>query len=477
MNYFIIKKLKFSSKFSSRAIFILSLLLFVPRGLAENKSEDKILFRTLSFDFDTGEEEKISKLIEEMDRNLNLTTIIEVPKNEEQTKGYVKFIAYSRGLHVFQELTAAGINPARLQIKISNTFSLHQDNEYLKSSSLRFVKIVKHEKDKAIPFPVLSAEASTDKQASVEDQFVIQFSELEKAIKYDEVQLKSFLVNKISQGSGTLSVEGHSDAYGADFYNRVLSKFRALHVFEKLVRMGFPAKQISVNFFGKSQIIDKKHNRVNRRVSLIWHKKDSPAVVQETPALSPPPPPPPILKKVQEAPHPVASIPEKHSPLFDIIPFAGSLMALGKLGKNVKPTTVFGLGLSKNFLEGSSGTWRVMISASQSKFKPKSDQLTGYLKVTPIMARLDYQFFGKNWHPYFGLGLGMMKWDGSTTVKTDQSRRQEKGIADAITQFSLGTDYSLSEHFFISPELSGYRVWGLFDSSFITATIALRVRI
>ena len=67
-----------------------------------------------------------------------------------------------------------------------------------------------------------------------------------------------------------LALKGHTDHYGSDEYNQVLSENRADAVKASLIDEGVPAESItSVEGFGKSQLIPNLTNRENRRVLIL----------------------------------------------------------------------------------------------------------------------------------------------------------------------------------------------------------------
>ena len=67
-----------------------------------------------------------------------------------------------------------------------------------------------------------------------------------------------------------LALKGHTDKYGAENYNQILSENRADAVEDALVDSGVDSGRIlSVEGFGKSQLIPNLTNRENRRVLIL----------------------------------------------------------------------------------------------------------------------------------------------------------------------------------------------------------------
>ena len=67
-----------------------------------------------------------------------------------------------------------------------------------------------------------------------------------------------------------LALKGHTDHYGSDEYNQTLSENRANAVKDSLIYEGVPADSIiSVEGFGKTQLIPNLSNRENRRVLIL----------------------------------------------------------------------------------------------------------------------------------------------------------------------------------------------------------------
>ena len=79
---------------------------------------------------------------------------------------------------------------------------------------------------------------------------------------------------KASKGAKRADFEltGHADRSGSDAYNMALSKRRAVSVKEQLVRLGIPARDISVNWKGESQPLVKTNDGIkeaqNRRTEI-----------------------------------------------------------------------------------------------------------------------------------------------------------------------------------------------------------------
>ena len=67
-----------------------------------------------------------------------------------------------------------------------------------------------------------------------------------------------------------LVLKGHTDKYGSDEYNQILSENRADSVEDYLVQVGVSADRIvSVTGFGKTQLIPDVIHRENRRVIIL----------------------------------------------------------------------------------------------------------------------------------------------------------------------------------------------------------------
>jgi len=67
-----------------------------------------------------------------------------------------------------------------------------------------------------------------------------------------------------------LALKGHTDHYGSNEYNQTLSENRANAVKDALIFEGVPAESIiSIEGFGKTQLIPNLSNRENRRVLIL----------------------------------------------------------------------------------------------------------------------------------------------------------------------------------------------------------------
>ena len=85
----------------------------------------------------------------------------------------------------------------------------------------------------------------------------------------------SDIVNKVADlmnqyPDTLLALEGHTDKYGSNNYNQILSENRADAVEDALIKCGIDSGRIvSVEGFGKTKLIPNLTNRENRRVLIL----------------------------------------------------------------------------------------------------------------------------------------------------------------------------------------------------------------
>jgi len=100
-------------------------------------------------------------------------------------------------------------------------------------------------------------------------QEIVYFDFDKKVVREDSLQTLDKVAELMKANPDTvLALTGHTDKYGSDEYNLSLSKARAETVKAELVSRGVPADMISIEWFGKGNLISKIHKE-NRRVLIL----------------------------------------------------------------------------------------------------------------------------------------------------------------------------------------------------------------
>ena len=120
-----------------------------------------------------------------------------------------------------------------------------------------------------------SAAAATAPPASGQDPGVPSSISDKSNLRPDAKQIVAQAAQSAKNGNKTvIHVTGHTDTSGSAEYNMGLSKRRAMSVKAELIRLGIPAREIDVQWKGKSEPLVQTGDGVkepqNRRVEIVY---------------------------------------------------------------------------------------------------------------------------------------------------------------------------------------------------------------
>jgi len=126
-------------------------------------------------------------------------------------------------------------------------------------------KLISYKND-CVPVSVEEA-APLPKLANIKE--IVYFDFDKREVREDSLPIIDKVAGLMKENPDTvLLLAGHTDKYGSDAYNMVLSKDRAETVKSLLVSKGVPADKIQTEWFGKGDLIS-KINKENRRVLIL----------------------------------------------------------------------------------------------------------------------------------------------------------------------------------------------------------------
>lgn len=414
---------------------------------------------------------KLNTLIAEAKADPNVVLVIK-ERTEGLQRGKMDYIVERvRALRIFQVFARAGIDPARISFEGVSTSNAPIQVESKKVANAPKTKML----------------TSADATADTVSEFVINFSSGSAQLKLlNAERFKTFLGAVGQPNRDAVVIEGYTDSVGNAAYNMALGEFRALSVYERLLREGLPPYRISTQSFGMSQAraADPKDkdaaSQMDRRVIVRWTKNATAVAAataqeQSKPVVEKPTEP---VKADEQLAQPEEPEQKKgQSNHFDLVPFAGVLAPGGKLKDNAKSGTTFGLGIGKAFAISPSGEARVTLFASgKSKHEAKQPDRSGPLKIRMINLRADYAFGAGPLRPFIGVGAGSYTWD-ATIVQPSTTRENTGEQNDFGGNLTLGLDYMLSSQLFLSPEIAAHSIAGEFSETIFTGVLALRWRL
>ncbi len=203
---------------------LLSLLWSVsPTALAETTD---IVFKASSAELDAKQNEKLSKLAEATKSIHSTTFFIEEHTAKSKPRSLVFNIERVRGLKIFQTLVQNGVDPARIVFRAPQPAP--------KGDTLRIISKI----DESIAATAILQPAPSGSPAGAQEfRFYFPLGRADfEGLK--DADFKNVLNSLGQPGKDVILIQGFTDSSGSARNNEVLSEFRALRVYEHLVRNG-----------------------------------------------------------------------------------------------------------------------------------------------------------------------------------------------------------------------------------------------
>ncbi|RYZ91389.1 MAG: hypothetical protein EOP06_06950 [Proteobacteria bacterium] len=433
-------------------------------------------FKAESYELSSDSMKEVDEISGRLSKEPSLSLVIKEQSQSLKPASRPYIIERNRSLRLFQALVRKGVDPARIS---------YEPTPMSKGSPIEL------ELKEGSPLGTSKVLPQADANAS-EGLFTINFaSGSAEPLNLDEGAFKSFLSSVGQPGRDAAVIEGFTDTVGNAAYNKDLGEFRALSVYEKLVRSGLPPYRVDTESKGASNAKRKGDSAADRKVVVRWvvskaiadialvnDKAPAEARVKEEPSTPPAPaealtPPPVAAEEPKEQP----PSPSEKSSTLDIVPFAGIIMPSGEWDDHAKNGSSYGLGIGKAFIENSDGELRATLFVSgKSKLSAKESDRDGDVNLGSAVIRADYAFGSGKVRPFVGVGLGYYAWDGDI-VQPSSQRKNTGDQKDTGGLVTLGLEWWVLPSLAISPEFTYTKVNGDFSEAFTSAILALRWRI
>lgn len=435
-------------------------VLLSPIRMEAAESDYSIVFPPLSATIEAPLAKQLEPLLEKLRANPELSLQIEAPMEANAASAYWRHLGRLRGFALYFEFTQKGINPERL--KILSGGHIHRESHAggpRRDNRVRFVftkerypldrpKSTADRKDYGpLPFPYDSGEIPTEVESTLDDVAAT----LEK---HPDVRI---------------AILGHSDLRGQQGFKRIVSRLRALSVYEALSRRGVAAQRMSLEIMGDSRPvvakIDAATDIKNRRVELVFtppldqlkepEKKDEEAIVT-----------------IPETSENAASSPSEGEPYILGLGF-GLAKAGGELGQRLDQ----GLGvhalIGRRLIRWNKTDIYVDLEAAYATFEKTMSNQDNDLQDTNIsFGILADHPLSESWSVLGRTGLGMSVWEASASEKSSGRHQDNSG-----NDLSWDLDAALAWRFESSWRLMGrwsFRtVAGDFDGNYQTLSIGL----
>jgi len=360
-----------------------------------------------------------------------------------------------RGLKVMQWFCDQGIDPARL------------DFVALKGPATKELISIKTVRTEGVR-KTNPIEESSDLSSAGEHEFRFFFPKNSaEFIALSDEKFKEFFQSLGKPSHDAIEIEGYTDPHGPGRHNEILSEFRALRVYEHLVRSGIPPVRIRAT--GRGVAIRSKQQNVaksdllalERHVVIRW------ITSAEVSEIEPSKPDMPTIEIVPEA------NPQRALDL-ELLAIGGQFMPQGELKNHAKSSSFFGLGISQGLWRDSNRVWRAaVLGTSQAKLNPIKPDRDGSLNVQLFSVRSDYVFETSLINPYLGGGLSYFKWSGA--IAEPSTERQNVGSNNDVgVFFAIGAEYQAFSLVKFAGEVSYLSVGGKFNETLVVPLIILR---
>jgi len=438
-----------------------------------------VKFESKSYSFSAGQQDFLLTLADKMKTDASLAVQLEQGIVGVKPASLIYIIERNRSLRVFQELVRLGVDPWRIE---------YASVLPRKAAENEMSFIIRKSDQTSIATKIIP---TAQESAAQPDDFTINFpSGSATPLNLSEESFLTFLKSVGQVGRDAIVIEGFTDTVGNPAYNKALGEFRALTVYEKLIRSGLPPYRVDTQSHGMEHAQSKGESAADRKVIARWTRNISIAekakteeavlpqesVPQETPQVA--------AQELPQQVEPVKEPPAAESQAkddrfeFDLVPFVGFLVPGRELNKNAKSNSVFGLGVGKAFIKTADSEVRAtLFASSKSELKAKQEDRSGPLQIQFMSLRTDYAFDAEgNNRPFVGLGVGTYLWNGEI-VQPSSSRVNTGKHSDLGASVTIGYDFFLRSNLMLAPDLSVHKVGGNFAEFIGTLALNLRWRI
>lgn len=441
-----------------RILSLSFLVFFVPAGMRAAESDYFIVFPPLSATVEGPLVQQLAPVLEKLQTNLELSLRIEAPMEANAASAYWRHLGRLRGFALYFEFSQKGIGPDRL--KIVSGGHIHRETH---AGGPR--------RDNRVRFVFTNDRFSLDRPKSTADRK--DYGPL--SFPYDSGEIASEVETTLDDVAATLdkhpdvqvAILGHSDLRGKAGFKRIVSRLRALSVYEALHRRGVAAQRMRIEVLSDSRPlvakIDPAADIQNRRVELVFtppldqlkepEKKEEAVIDLTTSPESPPPEP-------QGEPY--------------ILGFGLGLMkAGGELGERLD----LGFGaqalIGRRLTRWDSTDIYADLEAAFATFEKKMPNQDNELVEKNIsLGILADHPLAESWSLLGRLGLGVSLWDASASEKSS-GRQQENSGSDLSWDIGAGVAWRIDPSWRLTGSGSMRSVGGDFDGNYQTLSIGL----
>lgn len=366
---------------------------------------------------------------------------------------YHNLLGRTRELEVFRQLSNRGILPNRMAFRSlgitdkkgelgpglqKNYISIAIDDQTRDCASRR-IKLQTHAITKTSSFATGDVLSITFTHRSADPEAL------------DLKAIAAFVSQHKHDGNFRIAVDGHSDSQGAESYNRLLSKLRALKAYQLVVDCGFPGKFVDINYYGNTKPVTNSKTiaayKQNRRVNLRWQSvsTETPKLVQKA---EPMPPEISIQSEVRHEEEKTEEVIGSWEPGL----FLGYISANSSVASSVKSALQFGAFLRFHLADHDSFVDAYEFSYSRHSHKSHIDSVDGHFTVQGFRLGGARTFETPYLSPTVHLNLGVYKWSANA-LEESTSRTQDDSGTTFGPSLRLGRVFSVGRHIKIEPQI------------------------